>query len=100
MIAALRHFENRTIFDRYFTVDILPIKMEYREDMNASIDEVRALMRQHPFGNAHVRVFESTFSADLLPRVERALLERRMTLPSLKELERELARYERERPRW
>lgn len=100
MIAALRHFENRTIFDRYFTVDILPIKMEYREDMNASIDEVRALMEQHPFGTEKVRVFESTFSADLLPRVERALLERRMTLPSLKELEREWARQERERPRW
>ncbi len=92
MIAQLRHFENSTIFDRYFSVDILPIKMEYREDMNVSIDQVRALMRQYPFCKTHVRVFESTFSADLLPRVELALLERRASLPSWKELERAWAR--------
>ncbi len=96
MIADLRHFTNNTIYDRYFTVGILPIQQEYREDLNGPIDQVRALVQQHPFGNEHVRVFESTFSADLLPRLERALLRHRDTLPSIKPLEREWERYERE----
>jgi hypothetical protein len=96
MIAALRVFTNDTIYDRYFSVSILPIQQEYREDMNGSIDQVRALMQQHPFGNDHVRVFESTFSADMLPRLERALLRHRATLPSIKPLLREWARQDRE----
>ena len=99
MIAELRHFVNDTIYNLYFTVDILPIKQEYREDMNSSIDHVRALILKHPFGNEHIRVFESTFSADILPRLERALLRHRATLPSYKELERQWAQEERERAR-
>lgn len=100
MIAALRHFTNNTIYDAYFNVSDLPFAQEYREDFNAPIDQVRALMQQHPFGNEHVRIFDSTFSADLLPRLERALLRKRATLDSYRELERERARQERERPRW
>ncbi len=99
MIAELRHFTNGFIYDRYFSVDILPIKQEYREDLNGPINQVRALMQQHPFGDEHVRVFESTFSADLLPRLERALFRKRDTLMSIKPLEREWARQERERAR-
>lgn len=99
MIAELRHFMNDTIYNLYFTVDILPIKQEYREDLNGPIDQVRALMQQHPFGNEPIRVFESTFSADLLPRLERALLRHRATLGSFKELERQWAREDRERAR-
>lgn len=99
MIEPLRVFINDTIYDRYFSVTILPIKQEYREDMNGPINQVRALMQQHPFGNEPVRVFESTFGADMLPRLERALLRHRTTLPSSKELERQLAFEERERER-
>lgn len=100
MIAELRHYTNNTIYDWYFDVTHLPIKQEYREDLNGPIDQVRALMQLHPFGNEHVRVFDSTFSADLLPRLERALLRKRATLESFKALEREWARQDRERPRW
>jgi hypothetical protein len=97
MIAELRVFMNYTIYDRYFTVSILPIQQEYREDLNGPIDQVRALIQQHPFGKEGVRVFDSTFGADMLPRLERALLRHRATLPSWKELERE---HERARNRW
>ena len=99
MIAELRHFMNDTIYNLYFTVGILPIKQEYREDLNGPIDQVRALMQAHPVGNDPIRIFESTFSADLLPRVERALLRHRATLESYKELERQWALDERERAR-
>lgn len=99
MIAELRVFTNDTIYDLYFSVSILPIKQEYREDMNASIDKVRALMQQHPCGNEHIRVFNSTFGAEMLPRLERALLRHRATLPSRKELERQWAREDEERER-
>jgi hypothetical protein len=99
MIAELRYFTTAYIYDRYFSVTGLPIQQEYREELNGPIDQVRALIQQHPFGNEEVRVFESTFSADLLPRVERALLRHRATLPSLKEFERQWALEDRERER-
>ena len=99
MIEPLRVFMNDTIYNLYFSVPILPIKQEYREDMNAPIDQVRALMQQHPFGNERVRVFKSTFGAEMLPRLERALLRHRATLPSRKELERQWALEDQERER-
>lgn len=72
MIAALRHFDNHYIFDRYFTVEILPIDLRWKEDVGAAIEQVRAEIRKNPIGL--VRIFDSTFEAGLLPRVERALI--------------------------
>jgi hypothetical protein len=71
MIAELRVFENEVIFERYFTVDVLPIDQNSRPALYEAIREVQALVCTNPTGI--VRVFDSSFHSDFLPNVERAL---------------------------
>jgi hypothetical protein len=72
MIAELRYFENETIFDSYFTVDVLPIDANSLEGLYGAIRAVQEVARTTT-ERGTVRVLDSSFHSDFLPKVERAL---------------------------
>ncbi len=75
MIEALRHFENQTIFDRYYSVGILPIPLGDSIECLLAVRHIRAVMEENK--NRHtglVRIFDSTFHVSLLSQVERSLV--------------------------
>lgn len=71
MIAELRVFENETIFDRYFSVDVLPIERDSCPALYDAIRSVQEVAKTRPTGVVYV--LESRIHVDFLPRVERAL---------------------------
>lgn len=74
MISELRVFLNETIFDLYFSVDVLPIEQDSRTALYDAIRSVQAVASKRPTGV--VRIFESSIHVDFLQRVEWALWDR------------------------